>query len=823
MRFGYLMLLALWLPQVCVAAEVPVVTPKVERSSKSVVKVQGREETQKLAAQDKAVEVDEVWLWDAFHRGDYAAVRARIADYRRQQPDWRPPEELLRLLADAEVDQAVELFRSGGKAEALIRMHARYPERFDCSHQYRRLALADAWQQRGAMDRAERVYRTIHHQCKGYLRIEALEHAAEQLPEARFAALLKLADSKGWSAEQRQRLAALKLRHLMHQASKSADRQVLLAQADALAAELVRLKSAPLARSLAWLNLEQKRPERALDLFAKSRQWQDSDEAIKGEILALHELKRFGEMRSRIEASHDRLKAAGVLVEVLPLLAGSCGEARDYACQLGALEELAGLRPLNDGEQRGRAWALFQTQRYREAADAFEALYRQAHDEDSGKGLYFSLQKAGDVDRLQALARELDGVLEQQSGSDTARMDFERKLFLMARAADASYHPALRHADSDFVRAGFMRRVQSSTTAVPLLSTFELRKFTLAGTHVFSDVNRLGVHVDRTLINAGDPLLRANDVGFKLPGPYAFAIQSHLQGYEWDVQFRHEGWTSYDASIGQGFVGGPIAATFKARLGTDRIYDHGQVRLEAYRQPLRDRIFAYVGLTEPTTGQHWGRVSRNGAELTGYHGFGDTRWGVSYQAGFEWLEGVNVQSNRHYQVALTVPYGFEIGDVIQLSAGPYLHWQRYANNQNHFTFGHGGYFSPQRDTTVGLNVHAETREGLRLHARFDGIIGRRSHDQAAAPIFPLAPNGLLYPASHIRETVYSLRLATVLRISDHLQLGADVSYWKSSQTLLNQKTQVNDLTWMAYLTWQFDARQASLSMDHPWRGLSPMY
>jgi len=746
----------------------------------------------------------------------------------KTHPGWQPPAELIRLLNEIKVDAAVQDGQRLHQPKRIVSAYNAYPEFFDCSHQYRRLALADAWLEQNQPRQSLQVYRVIHGQCKEYLRLQALEHAVTRMSLQDMSTLLKLAESKPISRSERPRMAALQLRHLLRQSQQGGENvapQDLLARADALQADVLGIKSPSVASSLGWFNLDQKRPAKALELFALSRSWQDSNDALKGEILADYDLGRFAEMQQLILKNRQRLADAGMLMDVLPLEAAYCAREKNYACQLDTLNQMEQERPLDAGERKSRAWALYHTGDYSGAAKIFESLYRTQPDADIGQGLYYSLQQSGEMNRANQLARQFGGSLAEVAGSSDAQRLFDRGLFHAAQDVDAAYHPALEHVATPYLRTGFMRRVQSSSAPVPLLSTFELRKYILETGVYVTKLDSLNLQVERTFINAGDPLARAADVGLQLPGPYGFSIKSFLQGYEWDVEYRHEGWSTWYASIGQGFVGGPIKAAIKGNLGAVYRYEHGQFNAELYRQPLRDRIFAYVGMTEPTTGQHWGRVSRNGLKLDGYHGWGDSPWGFSYQASAELLNGINVASNKHYAVSLTLPYSFRLAaaDSVQASIGPQVRWQHYAQNQNHFTFGHGGYFSPQKDVAYGLSAHASSDEGQRMHFIADGFIGKRSHTQDVSPFSPLGIAGVAYPATTVRETVYSGRLAAVGRVTGHLQLGADVSYWKSSYAVLNLPVRINDLGWMAYVTWQFDGRIGSLSMDHPARGLSPLY
>ena len=118
------------------------------------------------------------------------------------------------------------------------------------------------------------------------------------------------------------------------------------------------------------------------------------------------------------------------------------------------------------------------------------------------------------------------------------------------------------------------------------------------------------------------------------------------------------------------------------------------------RDSEKDSQLSYAGLRDPagntlgTAGPNLGRRRLQPGPRQFAHG--DAQSGFYFAAGGQYLTGYNVENNTRidgtggaYWRAFTSP---EYGN---LSVGANFFAMHYANNQNAFTHGMGGYFSPQ--------------------------------------------------------------------------------------------------------------------------------
>src|SRR3546814_13347591 len=73
-----------------------------------------------------------------------------------------------------------------------------------------------------------------------------------------------------------------------------------------------------------------------------------------------------------------------------------------------------------------------------------------------------------------------------------------------------------------------------------------------------------------------------------------------------------------------------------------------------------------------------------------------------------------------------------------VSVGFNVNYQNYDNNQNYFTYGHGGYFSPQSFLSVNFPLRYWTNDGP-MSIQASVAPGSQSYDQQGEPVYPTEP------------------------------------------------------------------------------------
>jgi hypothetical protein len=164
----------------------------------------------------------------------------------------------------------------------------------------------------------------------------------------------------------------------------------------------------------------------------------------------------------------------------------------------------------------------------------------------------------------------------------------------------------------------------------------------------------------------------------------------------------------------------------------DRVGDVS-VKLDLSRRSVTDSLLSYAGTVDDRTGTIWGGVTATGgrAEL----GLEDGRFGVYGYGSYHYLAGKNVVDNNRYEGGAGAYYKVAQDPNMELIAGVSVTALGFDKNLRYFTYGHGGYFSPQRYFSLNLPVEWSGRTG-QLSYKLDGSVGIQNFRENSAAYFP---------------------------------------------------------------------------------------
>ncbi len=215
---------------------------------------------------------------------------------------------------------------------------------------------------------------------------------------------------------------------------------------------------------------------------------------------------------------------------------------------------------------------------------------------------------------------------------------------------------------------------------------------------------------------------------------------------------------------------------------------NGPFTFSVVRDSIKDSQLSYSGLRDPAgntlgaLGQIWGGVVANQGNVQFVHGNAES--GFYLGAGGQFITGFVVENNTRedgsggaYWRAKTVP---EYGN---LSIGANFFAMHYANNQDAFTHGMGGYFSPQAYFLANAPVTWAGHYLTRWHYNIVGSLGVQAFQENETPLWPLpvdkaletSQNNPMLPARTIVSPNYDLRGQTAYQISPHWFAGGFLS------------------------------------------------
>jgi hypothetical protein len=161
------------------------------------------------------------------------------------------------------------------------------------------------------------------------------------------------------------------------------------------------------------------------------------------------------------------------------------------------------------------------------------------------------------------------------------------------------------------------------------------------------------------------------------------------------------------------------------------------------RDPVKDTQLSYGGLRDPagnslgTLGQIWGGVIANQGNVQ--FSKGDAESGFYLSAGGQYLSGYQTESNTridgsggaYWRLKTTPEYG-------NLSVGVNFFAMHYAHNEDAFTHGMGGYFSPASYFLANVPFTWTGHYGTKWHYDALGSLGVQAFQEDLTPLWPLA-------------------------------------------------------------------------------------
>jgi tetratricopeptide (TPR) repeat protein len=130
--------------------------------------------------------------------------------------------------------------------------------------------------------------------------------------------------------------------------------------------------------------------------------------------------------------------------------------------------------------------------------------------------------------------------------------------------------------------------------------------------------------------------------------------------------------------------------------------------LDIARRPVTSSLVSYAGAHDPVTGEVWGGVVSTGAGLHLSHDIG--RLSGFIDPGYYRLTGKNVLDNTEIALRTGFNWSFVDRDDMRLTGGMAITYWHYQENLRFYSFGHGGYYSPQKYYSLALPVRWTGRE-----------------------------------------------------------------------------------------------------------------
>lgn len=322
-------------------------------------------------------------------------------------------------------------------------------------------------------------------------------------------------------------------------------------------------------------------------------------------------------------------------------------------------------------------------------------------------------------------------------------------------------------------------------------------------TPVTIDAGRVGTgYYDSSRFGGGPAAAVQHAVNSVAPGSNADAYLHALNGAEVEKRQRDSG-----IGLSVGYATQGLSADIGTTpLGFQRTNVVGGIKLDGMFDPSRrfwytfdisrravtDSVLSFAGTTDSRTGQSWGGVTATGFQFQ----LGQDNDDLGYYAygGWHALRGHNVKSNWRINAGAGTYWHLLRDSSRSLTAGLNLAATFYDKNLRFFTYGHGGYFSPQ--SMYALSVpFTWAQRGQRFSYKLQGAVGLQHFDEKSADYFPgssvlqsqaeaaaiwaqgIGMSGATarYSGQSSTGVGYNLLAAGEYRLSNNLTLGGQLS------------------------------------------------
>lgn len=170
-------------------------------------------------------------------------------------------------------------------------------------------------------------------------------------------------------------------------------------------------------------------------------------------------------------------------------------------------------------------------------------------------------------------------------------------------------------------------------------------------------------------------------------------------GYEND-DFRFDiGTTPFGFAV-QDIVGG---------IKTSGSVGSAYYSLDISRRPLDSSMLAYAGAFDPITGEAWGGIRASGADL--WMGWDKGALGLYGSLGAHLLTGKNVPNNSRFAARFGADWMLTKTEEMRLGIGSAITYWTYGQDLSNYTFGQGGYYSPQSYAAISVPAFWTGRNG----------------------------------------------------------------------------------------------------------------
>ncbi|WP_243363448.1 cellulose synthase subunit BcsC-related outer membrane protein [Fundidesulfovibrio terrae] len=494
--------------------------------------------------------------------------------------------------------------------------------------------------------------------------------------------------------------------------------------------------------ALAWDALDKGEPAKAYDAFrALKDQYPSRQDVLAGLGYCLYHLGRLDEALAVASAQSGDPAMKDLAYQVYVKKAFAAVEAKDYPLATAMAKKAAGVWPEGAEVREVEGWTAFGKGDFTQAYAVFQERYAATGDKRYLSPMLLALSRSGQRVKAFSTAAQLAADANPEGKAAAAGFYKDQNAPILAASASDNKDPATANAATQMADAvGFVRSKTGDSGFSRLTEWSAPASYSLAG----RDGWRLTGAFTPTFLSSGNApaIPYAGSYYAQASGvPPRNSLITDLTVYTPSLSLDVEGPYKLRFQGGTTPLGGPIAVmpTFTANASAP------EWEVQLHQKPVTESILSWVGQRDPYGSKTWGRVLRSGGQ--GAYVFTPAeKWFVSAGGGAEYIWGHNVADNAGVKGNLSAGRTFDILDN-QLALGAFGTIKHYARNLNFYTFGNGGYYSPDLLFIAGPFVRLRSPQYRDYWFDLEGSVGYMYERTAGASKYPVTGASVFAPTS----------------------------------------------------------------------------
>ncbi len=484
----------------------------------------------------------------------------------------------------------------------------------------------------------------------------------------------------------------------------------------------------------AWKRYDAERYQAAYDLFVLL----DNHEGVWLSLRGLGENAKAGTYAC------EQARSQKFLIRCADFLASEQAEYYNngqFQRSVDAGLALRDIRRLSPGEQALLGWGASQAstsltdENAQIARDAFSATLasQRAAGQASNLDIANALIGLENAEGRAALAEKYPSVahiLQQQNAASA----WPRKQFILSYNLDDARATTAQTKDAHTVVAGLTTRSRSGDEGLGNFDVFT----SYIGVGGMIDSWQWQVALDYQQLFSGKPATNSWFADGQASDDFAGIAGFEDKGLRAEVTYQQTAFNFY-ANLEYELFDQPVDAELTGQLSATWFLPEVTLATTLFHLPKTDSLLSQSGTFNSEKTERWGYVIADGVSVLAAHSF-KPQWSVAGTLTWASLSGDGVADNKYLSLRTDVNYNLapQMSPMLDYwRVGPFFTYLGYDENLSGFTYGHGGYFSPNYMLSIGGYSELLTMEAHRWQFKLSTSLGLSRLAEPSDPRFPL--------------------------------------------------------------------------------------